>query len=149
MLHLVEKVRIDKWLWSVRIFKTRTKASDACASGKVKIDDSNCKASREIKVGQLINVRIGALKKQVKVISLIDKRIGPKIVSECYEDLTPLEEYEKMKALRIRFENRPSGIGRPTKKDYREIEKLKDYLNISDKDYEDYLEAGVFENDEE
>lgn len=145
MLHLVDKVRIDKWLWSVRIFKTRTQAGDACNSGKVKIDNSNCKASREVKTGQLIDVRIGALHKQVKVLALIDKRIGPKLVSECYEDLTPLEEYEKMKALRVRFENRPSGIGRPSKKDYREIEKLKDYLNVSDQDYEDYLEAGIFD----
>lgn len=147
MLHLVDKVRIDKWLWSVRIFKTRTQASDACSSGKVKIENSNCKASREIKVGQIVDIRIGALHKKVQAISLIDKRINAKLVSECYIDLTPAEEYEKMKALRIKFENRPIGIGRPSKKDYREIEKLKNYLNISDQDYEEYLQSGIFDED--
>ncbi len=148
MLHTVDKVRIDKWLWSVRLFKTRSQASDACNASKVKINGANCKASREIKIGQKVSAKIGILHKEVEVIALIDKRIGAKLVPECYIDLTPQAEYEKIKTLRMRFENRPSGIGRPSKKDYREIEKLKDYLKISDEEYQEYLESGVFGDDD-
>ncbi len=148
MLHIVDTVRIDKWLWSVRIFKTRTQAGDACNSGKVKIDNSNCKASRELKKNQIIDIKIGALHKKVRVLSLIDKRIGAKLVNECYEDLTSAEEYEKMRSLRIRFENRPIGLGRPSKKDYREIEKLKDYLNVSEQEYEEYMKLGFFDEED-
>lgn len=149
MLHTVDKVRIDKWLWSVRLFKTRSQASDACNAGKVKINGANCKASREIKIGQMVSAKIGILHKEVEVIALIDKRVGAKLVPECYIDHTPEAEYEKVKTLRMRFENRPSGIGRPSKKDYREIEKLKDYLKISDEEYQEYLETGIFGDDDE
>lgn len=149
MIHTVDKVRIDKWLWSVRLYKTRSQAADACNAGKVKIDGANCKAAREIKLGQVVHAKIGILLKEVVVIALIDKRVGAKLVPECYKDLTPQAEYEKIKALKMRFESRPSGIGRPTKKDYREIEKLKDYLKISDEEYQDYLESGVFGEVEE
>lgn len=129
MLKTVDKVRIDKWLWSVRIFKTRSQAGDACSSGKVKIDGSSCKASREVKIGQVLTVRIGPMQKQIKVLQLIEKRVGAPLAIQCYEDLTPAEEYDKMRVRRMRFEQREVGLGRPTKKDYRQIEKLKDYFS--------------------
>ena len=123
------KIRIDKWLWMVRLFKTRTMASDACNAGKVKINNVNCKPSREIKTDDEIQIRIGQLQKVVKVIDCPKNRIAAKLVPDFYTDLTSKEEYDRVKLLAIQTEKREHGLGRPTKRDRRQIEYLKDFLS--------------------
>lgn len=119
-------VRIDKWLWAVRVFKTRTLSADACRGGKVKIDGQNAKPSREVKEGDIIEIQLGILKKKLKIIKVAKNRVSAKFVPDLAEDLTPAEEYEKQEMLRqLKHEKRDHGIGRPTKKDRREIERLK------------------------
>lgn len=127
-----DKVRIDKWLWMVRLFKTRTVASDACNAGKVKINGVNCKPSREAKTGDELQVRIGQLQKTVQIIAFPKNRIPAKLVPDYYTDLTPQEEYERIKMLSSRFESRDHGIGRPTKRDRRQLDYLKDFLGEED-----------------
>jgi ribosome-associated heat shock protein Hsp15 len=124
-----EGVRIDKWLWAVRIFKTRSQATLACKSGKVKINDCNVKPSREVKIDEIISVSLSSFQKKVRVTGLLINRVSAKLVENYSEDLTPKEEYEKQKLKReVNFEFRQRGIGRPTKKERREIEILKKYL---------------------
>ena len=119
-------VRIDKWLWAVRLFKTRSQATDACRGGKVKMDGHNVKPSREVIVGDEIEVQLGAIKKKVKVLQAVKNRVAAKLVPDLAEDLTPVEELEKLDILRqLNYERREHGVGRPTKKDRREIDRLK------------------------
>ena len=116
----MESVRIDKWLWSVRLFKTRSQATDACRSGKVKIDDEPVKPSREVRTGQIISLHFGPLTKTVKVKELLQKRVGAKLVVNYMEDLTPEEEYQKLEVIRQNpFAKRK---GRPTKKERRDMD---------------------------
>jgi ribosome-associated heat shock protein Hsp15 len=125
----LEKVRVDKWLWSVRIFKSRTMATDACKSGKVKIDEANVKPSTLIEKGQHIHVKKNGFKLEFKVIDLLEKRVGAQIAQNYYEDLTPQEELNKFNDWFVgkgRPEQREKGTGRPTKKDRRTIEQFKE-----------------------
>ncbi|MCC6515314.1 MAG: RNA-binding S4 domain-containing protein [Chitinophagales bacterium] len=122
----IQKIRIDKWLWSIRLYKTRTLATDACTAGKVKIDGETVKASYLLKVGQIININRQGEKWTLKSIKLIEKRVGAPIALTCYEDLTPPEEKDKLKFPSVFFEVRDKGTGRPTKKDRRDIDKFKD-----------------------
>ncbi|RLD43044.1 MAG: RNA-binding S4 domain-containing protein [Bacteroidetes bacterium] len=120
-------VRIDKWLWSVRIYKTRTLATQACKSGHISIDGNSVKASREIKIGDIIVLRKDHLNMQLKVKELAEKRMGAKLVSDFMEDLTPQEEYDRLKAINSGgFEQRERGVGRPTKRNRRDITSFKD-----------------------
>lgn len=122
----MEAIRIDKYLWSIRAFKTRSQASTACRSGKVVIDDVQVKPSREVKVDDIIHVRDGSFTRVLKVTALLSNRVSAKIAQEYYEDITPKEEIEKAKMLReVNYEKRDRGVGRPTKKERRLIEKLK------------------------
>jgi len=124
-----EGVRIDKWLWAVRIFKTRSLSADACRSGKVRINNATVKASREVKTGEIIEVNLTTYHKIIKVKVLIINRVSAKLAEDYIEDLTPSEEYEKLKMNReMNFEYRQRGFGRPTKRERREIEILKKYL---------------------
>ena len=123
------KTRIDKWLWTVRLFKTRSLATDACNAGKVKINGVNCKPSREIKIEDEIQVRIEQLHKTIKVMGFPKSRVSAKLVPDFYLDLTSAEEYERVKLLSMQSEKREHGIGRPTKRDRRQIEYLKDFLS--------------------
>lgn len=119
-------VRIDKWLWAVRVYKTRTQASDACRGGKVKMDGNNVKPSREVDEGDEIEIQQGIIKKRLKVIKAAKNRVAAKLVPELAEDLTPAEEYEKQELIRqFNHEKRDRGTGRPTKKERRDIGKLK------------------------
>ena len=123
-----EKVRVDKWLWSVRIFKSRTIASDACRSGKVKLDDVAIKPSFLIQRDQILNVRKEGFNMTYKVVDLIDKRVSATLAEPCYENLTPLDELNKYKEWYIgkgRPEQRQKGAGRPTKRERREIDRFK------------------------
>ena len=123
----MDTIRIDKWLWAVRLFKTRTQASDACRGGKVKIDGQNVKPSRDIKVSEEIEVQMGIVRKKVAVKAILKNRVGAKLVENYMEDLTPTEEYEKLDMLKqLNHEKRDRGTGRPTKKNRRDISKLKD-----------------------
>ncbi len=121
-----DPIRIDKWLWAARIYKTRTQAADACKKGRVKIDDQVVKASRELKEGELVSIKLDQLTKTVKVIGLIKNRVSAKMLDDVYEDCTPNEEYERLQMLReFNYERRDRGIGRPTKKERRLIDILK------------------------
>ena len=122
------EVRIDKWLWMVRIFKTRSMATEACNAGKVKMDGQNLKPSKSVKVGDIYNVKIDQLNKTIQVVGAPKNRVGAKLVPDFCTDLTPQEEYERVKALRTSFEIRSHGLGRPTKRDRRQIDYLKDYF---------------------
>jgi ribosome-associated heat shock protein Hsp15 len=122
-----EKVRIDKFLWAVRLFKTRNAAAEACNAGKVKIRGVNAKPSREIVVNDEIHLVLETgLRKNIMVKALVKSRLGAKLVPDYIHDLTPPEEYERIALLqKMRSEQRERGAGRPTKKERREIDKLK------------------------
>lgn len=118
--------RIDKWLWSVRLFKTRSQATYACKSGKIKIQDVTVKPSREIKVEEIIVAQIQHINRTLRVKGLLNNRVGAKLVTDYMEDLTPTEEFDKEKIKKeINYEYRDRGLGRPTKKERRLIDKLK------------------------
>ena len=122
----MDSVRIDKWLWAVRVFKTRTQAADACKGGKVKMDGLNVKASREVKEGDKIDIQQGIIKKSLRVKVAAKNRVSAKLVTDLAEDITPAEEYEKLDMLRqLNHEKRDRGAGRPTKRDRRDIDRLK------------------------
>jgi ribosome-associated heat shock protein Hsp15 len=127
MTPVSEAPRIDKWLWAVRIYKTRTLAADACKAGKIKIGGIAVKPSREIKLMDEIAISQGQIIKTMRVKSLIHNRVSAKLVSEHAEDLTLPEEYEKLRLIQeINGERRDRGIGRPTKKQRRLIDLLKE-----------------------
>ena len=142
----VEEVRIDKYLWSIRVYKTRTDATDACKGGKVRVNGSDINPSKSVKVGDVIVARKGAVAYTYRVLQLIDKRQGAKLVPNYAENLTPPEELAKLRApVETFFLKRD---GRPTKKDRRQMEDLWDNLSFdvpddiaemiaSDYDFED------------
>ena len=124
----MDTLRIDKWLWTVRLYKTRAQASEACKGGKIKIDGVNAKASREVKVDEVVEIQQPNIKRIIKIIKLNKNRVGAKLVPKLIEDLTPAEEFEKLEMLKqLNTEKRDRGIGRPTKKDRRIISKLKNF----------------------
>lgn len=121
----MNEVRIDKWMWATRIFKTRTIAAEACKKGRVMIGGSTVKSSRTIKAGDVIQVRKPPVTFSFKVLQLTDKRMGAKIVPEYLENVTTPDQYEILELNRISgFVNRAKGMGRPTKKDRRELEEF-------------------------
>jgi ribosome-associated heat shock protein Hsp15 len=124
----MEKLRIDKWLWCVRVFKSRTLASEACDGGKVKISNERVKPSYSIKPGEVITVQQGYIKRAYKVLGLLDKRVSAVLSKKYAEDITPQEELDKLKTGRfVSYQSRFKGIGRPTKKDRRLIDKTRGY----------------------
>ena len=126
MIREEENLRIDKWLWAVRIFKTRSQAADACKKGKILIDEVPVKPSRIIKKGEIVFVKNPPVTYQYKVLGLLGNRQSAKIVVDYVEDVTPEEEKEKLEIKRFTgFEIRDRGIGRPTKKERRLIDQLK------------------------
>ncbi|HOE59708.1 MAG TPA: RNA-binding S4 domain-containing protein [Bacteroidales bacterium] len=122
-----EEIRIDKWLWAVRVFKTRSLASQACRSGKVRINGMVVKPSRDIRCGDVIQISLGSLNKTVEVKAILHNRISAKEVSTYLIDRTPVEEYERQMIIaEMKQEIRPKGKGRPTKRERRDIDRLKD-----------------------
>lgn len=122
-----EKVRIDKWLWAVRIFKTRSLAAEECAKGHIIIGDIHAKASREIKGGEIVKVRIPPIERHYLVKQLTVKRMSAQLAVDFVEDVTPPETLALLNAVKVYgFESRPRGLGRPTKRDRRMIDKLKE-----------------------
>ena len=124
---MTNETRIDKWLWAVRLFKTRTLAATACRNSQVKIGDQTVKASRDVRVGDVIRVKVGGVQRTVKVVGFPASRVGSKMVAEFLEDLTPEAEYAKARAdaalPRFQWEK---GAGRPTKKNRRLWEQFGD-----------------------
>ena len=121
-------IRIDKWLWCVRLFKTRSLATDACNAGKVKMNGVNLKPSKEVKSDEIYSIKLGQLDKTVQVLDTPKSRVNAVLVSNFYLDLTSEEEYKRVKSLHTTFEYRDRGEGRPTKRNRRQIEYLKDYF---------------------
>ena len=125
------EVRIDKYLWSIRVFKTRSEATDACKGGKIRVNGADTKPSKMVKVGDTIVARKGAVTYTYKVLELIDTRQGAKLVPNYAENLTPPEELAKLRApIETFFLKRDRGAGRPTKKDRRQMEALWDDLSF-------------------
>jgi ribosome-associated heat shock protein Hsp15 len=119
-----QRVRIDKWLWAVRLYKTRSQAADACSEGKVRANDEPVKASRIVKVGDVFMVRHQLYTLTVQVLAIIEKRVGAPLVKDYMLDLTPEEEKTKRKEVYVfNTGKRLSKTGRPTKKDRRVIDK--------------------------
>ena len=119
--------RIDKWLWAVRIFKTREMATKACAGGKIKIDGTAVKASRNIVQNDVIQVRKGVVKYLYKIRTIAEKRMGAKLVQNYLEDITPNEELVKLKSAQKQpIQSREKGQGRPTKKERRMMDKMRE-----------------------
>lgn len=117
-----EEVRIDKWLWAVRIFKTRSIAVDACKKGRVEMNGTTVKPSRTVKVGDTISVRKPPITYTFKVLALSENRMGAKLVPGYLEDITPQEQYDILEMSRISgFVARNKGMGRPTKREGREL----------------------------
>lgn len=124
-------VRIDKWLWMVRLYKTRSIATEACNAGKVKLNGENVKPSRDVRVGEVYEVHIGSLHKTVEVVGAPKSRVGAPLVPQYCNDLTPQSEYDRMKTLKTQ-EFRPHGLGRPTKRERRQLDFIKE--NYFDED---------------
>ena len=129
----MESVRADKYLWAIRVFKTRSEAADACNGGKVKLNGTNAKPSKAIKVGDVLDVRKGSAQFTYKVLALSESRMGAQLVPDYAENLTPESELEKLRAPRETIVlQRDRGTGRPTKKDRRQLDDLLDSLDFGD-----------------
>ena len=125
MADLPVEVRIDKYLWAIRVFKTRSDAAEACRTGKVAVGGQNAKSSKAIKAGDIITVRKGAVKFQYLVVSPIEKRQGAQLVPNYATNITPQSELDKLTAPNeVIFLKRDRGAGRPTKRERREIDNL-------------------------
>jgi ribosome-associated heat shock protein Hsp15 len=121
----MDSVRIDKFLWSIRVYKTRTDATDACKGGKVTVGGAAAKPAREVKAGDVIGVRKGPVSYTYKVLAPLEKRVGAKDVATYAENLTPQQELDKLHApVETFFIRRDRGTGRPTKKERREMDSL-------------------------
>ena len=126
----MDEPRIDKYLWAIRVFKTRSEATEACKGGKVKVAGIPAKPSRAIQAGEVIQVRKGIVTYTYKVLRPLENRVGAKLVPDYAENLTPEAELEKLKApVESFFVTRDRGAGRPTKKDRRAMEQLWDALD--------------------
>jgi ribosome-associated heat shock protein Hsp15 len=120
-----EKLRIDKYLWAIRLFKTRSLATDACKAGRVKLNGQNLKPSAIVKIGEVYQVSKGIEKKIIEVVELLYQRVEAKIAVTKYKDLTPVEETYAFKSVfHAPTLKRDRGTGRPTKKDRRETDHL-------------------------
>src|SRR3569833_3476564 len=118
-----EKLRIDKYLWSIRVFKSRTLAADACKAGRVKLDGQNIKPSHEVKVGEVYQVSKGPERKVIRVTGLLENRMDAKSVVNFFADETPVEQTNQYKSMfHAPLLKRDRGTGRPAKRDWREID---------------------------
>ncbi|MCB0686749.1 MAG: RNA-binding S4 domain-containing protein [Saprospiraceae bacterium] len=123
------KTRVDKWLWAVRIFKSRTIATDHCKSGKVSVNGHKMKPSGTITINDQVSVQKNGYTFIFQVVKLLEKRVSAPIAQEAYKDLTPEEELNKYESWYIgkgKSEIRDRGAGRPTKKERRDLDIFKD-----------------------
>lgn len=133
------EVRVDKYLWAMRIYKTRSIATDACKCGRVKMNGIEVKPSRMFHVGDVFSVRKGPITYTYRILQLWGNRLGAKMVPEYLQDITPKEQLELLELARFAAQSgRDRGTGRPTKKDRREIEQFfsDDYNYLLDEDYD-------------
>ena len=119
-----EKLRIDKYLWAIRLFKTRSQAAAACESGKIKLNGDSCKASKTVNVGDEYEVKTEARRWRIKVLGLLHNRVQYSEAIKYYIDITPVEELERMKSVASSFHTgkRLSKVGRPTKRERRDLD---------------------------
>lgn len=128
MWTMADGVRVDRWIWSVRLFPSRTRATDACSSGQVLIDDEPVRPARRVRVGDVVRIRRRDHDTVVKVVQLIEKRVGAPIAVECYEDLSPPRperDPDDPFGFLPESGHRARGAGRPTKRERREIDRLR------------------------
>jgi len=124
------EVRVDKWLWAVRIYKTRSMATEACRKGHISIGNLPVKASRMVHVGETLKVRKSPITRSFRILALGDKRMSAKITVEYLEDVTSPEELEILEMQKnMRWSSRDPGTGRPTKKERRELD---DFFDLQD-----------------
>ncbi|MDB5024590.1 MAG: RNA-binding protein [Mucilaginibacter sp.] len=130
-----EKLRIDKYLWAIRIFKTRSLATEACKAGRVKLSGQNIKPSHEVKIGETYQVSKGIERKVIRVSGLLENRVDAKTAAGFYVDETPVEQTHGFKSVfQAPLLKRDRGTGRPTKRDRREIDDMKDNFFDREKD---------------
>lgn len=135
MTVMPEEIRIDKYLWAIRAFKTRSEATEACKGNRVKVNGSDAKPAREVRIGDLIEVRKAAVRYSYRVTALTGSRVGAALVPQYAENLTPQEELDKLKApVETFFVKRDRGSGRPTKKDRRTIEHMWDEMAFGEEE---------------
>ncbi len=131
--------RVDKWLWAMRVFKTRTIATEACKKGRVSIGGVAVKPSRCIKEGDVIDVKKPPITYSFRVLKVTGNRLGAKLVPEYLENVTAPEQYELLEMTRISgFVDRRKGLGRPTKRDRRELSRFKEESYTADDFYLDW-----------
>lgn len=130
--------RIDKWLWAMRVFKTRSIATDACRKGRVMVGGVAVKPSRTVKPGDVVDVRKPPVTYSFRVLQVCGNRLGAKLVPEYIEDVTPKSQYDLLEMTRISgFVNRRKGLGRPTKRDARDLRSFRDEAEEFFLDWED------------
>ncbi len=140
----MNEVRIDKWLWATRIFKTRTIATDACKLGRVTMGGTNVKPSRLIKVGDVIAVRKPPVTYTFEVLGVLQNRVGAKLVPNYLKNITTRDQLELLEMVKIDgFVNRQKGLGRPTKKDGRQMQEFADEATFG---FDDAFDWGDDEN---
>lgn len=133
----MEEVRIDKWLWATRVFKTRSIASEACAKGRVMLKGMNVKSSKMIRIGDVVQIRKPPITYSFEVLALTDKRMGAKLVANFLKNVTTADQYEILELSKLSgFVDRARGMGRPTKKDRRELETFSSDITTDNFDFE-------------
>lgn len=142
------EVRIDKWIWAVRIFKTRTIAAEACKKGRVMINDVIVKPSRTVKVEDTVKVRKPPITYSFRVLALTENRLGAKLVPDYMENITPKSELDMLDIVRIAgFVDRRKGLGRPTKREGRQLE---EFTSSAYEDFTlDFDDDDFFDDDED
>lgn len=143
------EVRIDKWLWAVRVFKTRTIATDACKKGRVMLGDVPAKPARMIKVGDVVKVRKPPVTYSFKVLALTENRLGAKLVPEYMENVTPRSELDLLEVVKISgFIDRRKGLGRPTKREGRELSRFTEQAYENSMGWDFDFDEDDFDDDE-
>ena len=136
-----EQARIDKWLWAVRIYKTRSIAAEACKKGHITIGDRTAKPAHNIHVGDIVNVRKAPITYSFRVLKCAENRVGAKLVPELMENITSQEQYEILEMSKISgFVGRMRGTGRPTKKERRDLDQFVEESYDNDFDEFDFDE---------
>lgn len=133
------EARVDKWLWAMRVFKTRTVATDACKKGRVMVNDAPAKPSRPIKPGDVVKVRKPPVTYSFLVKAIAQNRLGAKLVPEYMENVTPKSELDLLEVVKISgFVDRRKGLGRPTKREGRELSRFTSDIFDADSDGWDF-----------
>ena len=133
----IKEVRIDKWLWAVRIFKTRTIATEACKKNRVTINGAQAKPSKLIKSGDVVKVKRPPVTYEFEVLDVSEKRMGAKLVPDFMKNVTPPEAFELLELNKLAgFQDRARGLGRPTKKDRRDLD---EFSTDGDLDWDDLV----------